>query len=698
MKKNVAFLLACIMLLSLCSCVADDKINAPADSDPDDVNSNSETNMEEMEDTEEEKETEIKNLDFPKQGDYYRIEKVEENRVKYYFYGLDGRVAHFGEADSSFHISKPSNYLLCITEGKNRQYYDVANNRFSKIYSKDSVRGTSENIVIYLRGDVNNYVLVAESLFDDTFYKEFALDFKETANPIRSLKVLYGRIYLSYDAKDRTERNVILPLFEAGYDFFVDYSSIQNLIHAVYAVCEHTGNYETDFSTVLGITDAQQVEWCHKLVQSAFLYSPPQLSERQRVRGSVRDLNGDDVYELIVLNEGYDVIAIFTTVDGSPVLLDHFGKERICEVDHEGSIHVIERESGGTYSREIFRLPRGGGSLEPIITIGCNVREFSDGSSAKEFYKVENGQTIVLTQEEYDDVINQHFSMYGMTRNLAKLRFLMGGEIAQACAKQAFVAVLQNKMKVYNTETDEYCYFKDCKAPYIQVLLSEESNLGYAHVDVDCDGVTELVIHCGDMLLLRYYKGTVYLYPFVLRDSNLNTDGSYGWHHMGQDFEYGEDRIFFDGWTLKSKNLWRIVNDGSPNAEFYIHGVQVTEAEALLFFEENPKKKVDFSPLEVPFEKKISREEAMAIANAYWGDIDGVCDAACGTFLTLRITVQDEYYDDFGYYHVIAYWERRRSWEDHTANSTVRYISDSHDLFVHVVTGECQPYVINYGK
>ena len=170
-------------------------------------------------------------------------------------------------------------------------------------------------------------------------------------------------------------------------------------------------------------------------------------------------------------------------------------------------------------------------------------------------------------------------------------------------AMEMYEAVLKNEIKVYETDIEEYNYLKDCKTPYNRIPLCELERLRYAYMDVDGDSVKELVIDCGDTLILRYYEGTVYVYPFTFRNMyQLNTDGSYNWNHTGQDFEYGENQLVFDGAELKPKEIWSIVNDGEPNAEYYIGDKQVSQEEILKYIEDNPKTKVEFLPLEVSWE------------------------------------------------------------------------------------------------
>ena len=180
---------------------------------------------------------------------------------------------------------------------------------------------------------------------------------------------------------------------------------------------------------------------------------------------------------------------------------------------------------------------------------------------------------------------------------------------------KAYESVLKNETKVYETDIKKYNYLKDCKTPYNGILLSDCAELKYAYTDMDNDSIKELVIDCGDTLILRYYQETIYVYGFTFRNIYyLNTDGSYSWNHTGQNFEYGESQIYFEGAELKARKIYRIVNDGEPNAEYYIADKQVTEEELLKYIEDNPKTKVEFSPLETSWQKTISLEKALEIA------------------------------------------------------------------------------------
>ena len=74
----------------------------------------------------------------------------------------------------------------------------------------------------------------------------------------------------------------------------------------------------------------------------------------------------------------------------------------------------------------------------------------------------------------------------------------------------------------------------------------------------------------------------------------------------------------FDGAELKTVELWRIVNDGAPDAEYYLNGKPVDQLAILKYFEDTPKVKVEFDRLNVFWSYKISYYDAIEIAKEYW--------------------------------------------------------------------------------
>ena len=69
----------------------------------------------------------------------------------------------------------------------------------------------------------------------------------------------------------------------------------------------------------------------------------------------------------------------------------------------------------------------------------------------------------------------------------------------------AFSEVLKNDVPVYEVNGDlvaSPCSLRDIKTPSGGTLLSEIEDLKHAYLDVDGDMINELIIDCGDILIL----------------------------------------------------------------------------------------------------------------------------------------------------------------------------------------------------
>ena len=147
-------------------------------------------------------------------------------------------------------------------------------------------------------------------------------------------------------------------------------------------------------------------------------------------------------------------------------------------------------------------------------------------------------------------------------------------------------------------------------------LLSEIRDLKFAFVDLDGDTVEELIIDCGEILVLHFFVVTVYLYPLSVDQAyQLNTDGTFAWKSAGETREYGERRI--TGY-YRTEELWKIVNDGEPNAEYYVGGERVTKEQLQKYLTENPRTAVSFLSLDQLWGGMLSPLKAIDVGKEYW--------------------------------------------------------------------------------
>ena len=263
-------------------------------------------------------------------------------------------------------------------------------------------------------------------------------------------------------------------------------------------------------------------------------------------------------------------------------------------------------------------------------------------------------------------------------------------------AMQAYEAALNDEICVIDEHLGEI-KLKACRFPSDNLRLDECKILNKAILDMDGDGINEYVIQSPDKdhIVLHYYGGKVLSYCFDKNNFyNLNADGSYSWNYTGSDFEYGENQIYFEGSALKTREIWRIVNDGEPDAEYYIGDKQVTKEDILKYIEDNPKTRIEFSSLEVSWQKNITNEEALQIASEYWEIEDGFTDYGVGSMWVYRILILDSPSSAFGYYHIglqVDHYGKDRNDRRILLESKMEY------LFVNAATGECQDYASIYG-
>ena len=193
---------------------------------------------------------------------------------------------------------------------------------------------------------------------------------------------------------------------------------------------------------------------------------------------------------------------------------------------------------------------------------------------------------------------------------------------------KVFEAVIAGDVCVIDRDQGEI-KLQDLRIPGTGYALAEIMIEGKAILDLDGDGVAEYVIclASSDSIILRYYGGQVYSYFLGFRRFyNLKVDGTFSWNDASnaEPFSYGGGKLFFDGTKLNVKETCKIVGDGEPNAEYYVNGQRVTYEELLTFNGSHRPASVEFTAFEAPWQKTISLDRALEIAEKYWYDLYGI--------------------------------------------------------------------------
>lgn len=125
-----------------------------------------------------------------------------------------------------------------------------------------------------------------------------------------------------------------------------------------------------------------------------------QSKEKATFGYAMKDLNGDGVEELILLESNFHVLAIFTQVDGKVVLLDSYNDLRTAFIDENGLIHVKQRVLPGLENDcEYFVYKVGGGELVVKIAVGI---KFDAKDEQKNIYQISDGTTVDIEETEWD--------------------------------------------------------------------------------------------------------------------------------------------------------------------------------------------------------------------------------------------------------------------------------------------------------
>lgn len=506
---------------------------------------------------------------------------------------------------------------------------------------------------------------------------------------------------------DKTTGATIIPYDPDGTpsQTVAYYSDVIRLYKLAVRACvdEQLGGY-SDSAEIFGITNPQEKELLADLQYGVYMRldigsgTPDSSSPIYKLSCGYaqKDLNGDGVDELVLLDENYTIMSIFSYADGKPIMIggpdDAFFSDRRdlpdCWIDGEGVIHASTPY--GFDHAWAYRVAEDGKSLEAIADYSLTLYA---GGIAK-YYSSVSGEAVEITKKEYNELEAKYSKYLGKysgneaTRDYSGLKFVPLFSEAELI-EEIYQSALDNKTKVYDVATEEYKFLKRCKTPYAKTYLCDDADLKYAFVDFDGDVIGEPVIDCGGMIVLRYYNRRVYAYSLIFRQAyDLKTDGSVSWNHTGERFEYGSNQIYFEGAELKTKQLWRIVDDGQPNAEYYIDGKRVSYDEMTKYIADNQKKDPEFFTFSSSWYSRISSKEAYELAKDHLHFRDEP-DGALGTTIVPKLIEIDMPDDESVYYHFLwinEYYDHTMSgWE----NSAPYNMEVHKEVLVDVTTGEC---------
>ena len=643
MKKIITFLLCLNIVLSAAACAKIDR--------PDNIDNSSQPEISETEPAESDTEPDIDEPTTVKE--YFKIEKLDDSSSKFYIYDKNGNVVLEDGTPISLKISMLGDNIVDIAFGErpfdHHKYYDVENNRFSEDFPY--VVASSDSLVAYMDNieSADAPVLIVRDMFDsNVFFKSFSLDWAPGKKdyPIDSASFTENEGELSviyWSERPAIRLYTVLPIRNESVDYeskaIADYDSILEAYRMMIDSFDtvntnpHALAYE-----LFGLQNNAEIEWFLDFYQSAYLLFPGRgkddfASPRYKAQCgyAIKDLNGDGVDELVLLNSNYVIVAIFSTFNGKPVMFGNYNESNYAWIDGDGRIHEIEKGESGTSSHKVY----GGIGFELICEFGTSEND--------EYYQIKNGKKVGITKEEYlslSDLYGDYSST--ATRQVEDFIPFIPLFDKSEIAMEMFRAAIDDEIKVYDTYASAYTYLTSYTPYYSKTPLCESEDLQYAYIDVDGDGVDELIIDRGTILVLRYYAGTVCVYP-LKNIEGLSSDGTldrYYTYSYGYTYEGGL-KFYFKGIKICGSELWKVESYDETNTKYYIEGKQTTEEELQKYLADNPRTRVEFFPLELKWQRYIGANEAWEKVNKYWNYADGQGDGAAGTRYTAHVVLKE---------------------------------------------------------
>ncbi len=276
----------------------------------------------------------------------------------------------------------------------------------------------------------------------------------------------------------------------------------------------------------------------------------------------IKDLNGDGINELILLNDDYKIVAIFSTHKGMPVLLGSFQPRTSCWIGGDGLLHICGSNGAVNSYHTVCKIADGGGELIDIIEFGINGAEIVDGTEVLNYYKTVDDEKVSITKEEFDSISAQHgkyLSAYAgpsATKDHSGLEFLPlfenletdedSDKYTSVPAEYRPFLIAYEKMATYKKENGSTSglsshHFPKLANEHFNTLLDFTNNynsygMGYFLYDINRDGTDELVF--------SFWGGgivapSIYI-VFTSNGSSVTLIGSYSGRE-NHDIKLGDD-------------------------------------------------------------------------------------------------------------------------------------------------------------
>lgn len=214
--------------------------------------------------------------------------------------------------------------------------------------------------------------------------------------------ISYADIEINWSYKDSEQDDKINVTFDT-YDSII--ATYKKLVEITPDIIDEKELYNENVSNLFYINEAQ-MDWFSRLTTSIAIFYPKD-TEGLKNNGyddfgyAVKDINGDNSDELILMLSDGTIIAIFTISNNVPVLLDTFRNRYFCSLNSNGDVFILGSNGAAQTVNRKYTIDSFTGSLLLICEYGTEESDTITGET--NFYVDIGSEKNYLTESKYDE-------------------------------------------------------------------------------------------------------------------------------------------------------------------------------------------------------------------------------------------------------------------------------------------------------
>ena len=207
--------------------------------------------------------------------------------------------------------------------------------------------------------------------------------------------------------KQKTQINVTFDTYDSIIHTY------KKMVEIVPDVIEEKEIFNETVKSIFNVKETKK-EWFSQLTTSISTLYPKDVEGFQNnghadFGYSIKDINGDDSDELLLLLSDGTIIAIFTTYNNVPILLDTFRNRYICSLNSDGDIFTSGSNGSAKTVNRRYTLDISTGSMILVYEYGTD--GFDNITGETMFYVSVNSEKNYLTESEYDEFCENNKAM-----------------------------------------------------------------------------------------------------------------------------------------------------------------------------------------------------------------------------------------------------------------------------------------------